>query len=195
MIADWLQEHSKDISIGKIRVLALDECHLTGGDICGRGWGNRQHRREVEMDNYRASQTYYGAIDCISGEMFLSSYRTANSSSTIEFVRHIQAQNRGVKLVLIWDGASYHRSQEFRDFLAEVNYGDDWQIHCLRFAPYAPQENPIENIWGQAKQLLRQLHQRCRSFNFTKKLFELFIKHQLFTLPDLNSYDAFSTII
>ena len=195
MIADWLREHSKDISVGKIRVLALDECHLQGGDICGRGWGDRQRRREVEMDNYRASQTYYGAIDCISGEMFLSTSRTANSTSTIEFVQQIQAQNPGVKLVLVWDGASYHRSQEFRDFLAQVNQGDDWQIHCLRFAPYAPQENPIENIWGQAKQLLRQLAQRCRSFKFTKKLFELFIKHRLFTLPNLNSYKAFSTII
>ncbi len=164
------------------------------------------------MDNYRASQTYYGALDCISGEMFLSSCSTANSTSTIEFVQQIQAQNPGVKLVLVWDGASYHRSQEFRDFLAQVNQGDDWQIHCLRFArqrvagvppvvataevaPYAPQENPIENVWGQAKQLLQQLHLRCRSFKFTKKLFELFIKHRLFTLPNLNSYDAFSTII
>ena len=194
-IARWLQEHLTDIQEGKIKVLAVDECHLLAGDICGRGWGNRQHRREVEMDNYRASQTYYGALDCISGEMFLSSCSTANSSSTIEFVKQIQAQNPGVRLVLVWDGASYHRSQEFRDFLAQVNQKGNWQIHCLRFAPYAPQENPIENVWGQAKQLLRQLHQRCRSFKFTKKLFELFIKHRLFTLPNLNSYDAFSTII
>ena len=135
MIADWLQEHLLDIQEGKIRVLAVDECHLLAGDICGRGWGNRQHRREVKMDNYRASQTYYGALDCISGEMLLSSYSTANSNSTIKFVKQIQGQNPDVKLVLVWDGASYHRSQEFREFLNQVNQGDDWQVHCLRFAP------------------------------------------------------------
>ena len=167
MIADWLKAHQEDICEGKIRVLALDECHAQAGDICGYGWGDSQQRREVTVDNYRDSQTYYGALDCISGEIFLRPYQTANSSSTIEFIKHLQAQNLGVKLVLLWDEASYHRSQEFRDFLAQVNQGEDWQVHCLRFAPYAPEENPIENIWGQAKQLLRQLHQRCRSFKFT----------------------------
>ncbi len=110
MIADWLQEHSLDMREGKIRVLAVDECHLLAGDICGRGWGNRQQRREVEMDNYRTSQTYYGALDCISGEMFLNSYSTANSNSTIEFIKQIQAQNQGAKLVLVWDGAQRVRA-------------------------------------------------------------------------------------
>ena len=49
MIANWLREHSKDISVGKIRVLALDECHLTGGDICGRGQGDRQPQEGVSL--------------------------------------------------------------------------------------------------------------------------------------------------
>lgn len=103
--------------------------------------------------------------------------------------------SKEAKIVLVWDGASYHRSQEFREFLTQVNQDRDWNIHCLRFGPYAPSENPIENIWGQAKQILRQMHQRCRSFKFTKKLFELFIEYRLFTVPDLSTYDAFSNII
>ena len=195
MIADWLKAHHQDISKGKIRVLALDECHVQAGDICGYRWGNRQQRREVSVDNYRDSQTDHGAWDCISGEVILKPCQTANSASSIEFVKYLQAQSPGAKIVRVWDGASYHRSQEWRDFLSQVNPREDWNVHCLRFPPYAPEENPVENIWGQAKQLLRQLHQRCRSFKFTLKLFELFINYRLFTLPDLSSYDAFSTII
>ena len=149
----------------------------------------------MEVNNYRDSQTYYGAFDCLSGEIFLCSYSTANSSSTIKFVEHLQAQNPQTKIVLIWDGASYHRSEEFRNFLTQVNQGQDWKIHCLRFAPYAPEENPIENIWGQLKQMLRQLHFWCRSFSFTKKLFEMLIKYQLFTPPNLHEYKAFSNFI
>lgn len=194
MISDWLKAHQEDIFEGKIRVLALDECHTQAGDICGYGWGSRQQRREVSVDNYRDSQTYYGALDCISGEVILKPCQTANSASTIEFIQHLQSQSPETKLVLVWDGASYHCLRAFRNFLAQINQGQDWKIHCLKFAPYAPEENPIENIWGQAKQLLRQLHQRCRSFKLTKKLFELFIKYRLFTLPNLSSYDAFSVI-
>lgn len=195
MISDWLEQNHSEISQGLIRVFALDECHLCAGDICGYGWGARQKRREVEVDNYRDSQTYYGALDCLSGQLILRPYQRANSSSTIDFVKHLQTQSQGTKIVLIWDGASYHRSQEFRDFLDQINSVEQWNVHCLRLAPYAPSENPIENIWGQAKQFLRQMYQRCRSFKFTKQLFELFINYQLFTVPNLTTYDAFSNII
>ncbi|PSP03091.1 MAG: hypothetical protein BRC54_13120 [Cyanobacteria bacterium SW_7_48_12] len=38
----------------------------------------------------------------------------------------------------LWEGASYHRCQEFRDFLTQLNQGQDGvdgKVHCLRFAP------------------------------------------------------------
>jgi transposase len=134
-------------------------------------------------------------LDCLTGEVILLPTPTANTASTIKLVKHLQAQDPNTKLALIWDGASYHRSAEFREFLAQVNQGEDWQVHCLRFAPYAPAENPIENIWGQLKHSLRQMYQRCCSFKVTKKLFEILIQYQLFTLPNLSTYGAFSILI
>lgn len=195
VIQDWLSENQKEIEKGEIQVLAVDECHVAAGDICGYGWGNRKERREIEMDNYKESQTYYGALNCLSGECIISSKKKAETTTTIDFVKQLLAKNEGKKIVLIWDGASYHRSEEWRQFLSEINGGKDWKVHCLRFAPYAPQENPIENIWGQAKQILRQLHCRCHSFKLTKKIFELFINYRLFTMPDLKTYGAFSHLI
>jgi putative transposase len=193
-IRHWLEAHQADIESGKIRVYALDECHAQGGDICGYLWADRQERGEILVDNYRDSQTYFGALDCVNQEMTLSAAKTANSESTIEFVKRLKAKSGDAKLVLIWDGASYHRSKDFRQYLEQVNEGDDWQIHCLRLAPYAPETNPIENIWGQAKQMLRQMHHRCQSFKAVKTLFELFINHRLFTMPDINAYEAFSCL-
>ena len=69
MIADWLSAHFEDINQGKIKVLVQDECHLKAGDICGYGWGARQERLDVKVNNYPET-----------------------------------------KIVLIWDGASHHRS-------------------------------------------------------------------------------------
>ena len=130
MINDWLNEHIEQIKEGKIKVFVEDECHLQGGDICGYGWANRQERLEAEVKNYRDSQTYYGAMGCITGKMLLTSYFLANTSSTIEFVKQLQSQNPKAKIVLIWDGASHHRSQEFRDFLARTNQGKEWNVHA-----------------------------------------------------------------
>ena len=59
MISDWLSEHSIEIKQGKIRVLVEDECHLKGGDICGRGWADRKQRLDVQVKNYLDSKTYY----------------------------------------------------------------------------------------------------------------------------------------
>lgn len=193
-IRDWLEAHRAEIETGLIKVYAVDECHAKGGDICGHLWANRQDRGEVLVENYRDSQTYFGALDCVKQQVSFKAAKTANSESTIEFVKALKAQSGTAKLVLIWDGASYHRSSEFRQYLEQVNQGNDWQIHCLRLAPYAPETNPIENIWGQAKHMLRQMHRRCQSFKMTKRLFELFINHRLFTMPDLSSYEAFSGI-
>jgi hypothetical protein len=45
-------------------------------------------------------------------------------------------------MVLIWDGASYHRFGEFREYLAQVNQEklpNQLEITCILFAPNAPQ--------------------------------------------------------
>jgi len=55
-----------------------------------------------------------------------------------------------------------------------VNKGkppEKWQINCILFAPNAPQQNPVEDIWLQAKNLLRKLAYRCKSFAIVKRLF------------------------
>jgi len=60
---------------------------------------------------------------------------------------------------LIWDGAGYHTSDEFKEFLASVNDNhqpEQWQITCILFAPNAPEQNPVEDVWLQAKNFLRK---------------------------------------
>ena len=173
----------------------IDECHLMSGDICGYGWGDCKERRTVDVLNYRDRQTYYGAVDLVSQELLLMKAKTTDGTQTVNFVKYLQSQRPNSRLILIWDGASYHRGQEFQNYLAQVNnqLEDNLrQIHCQRFAPYAPSENPIENIWSQVKNFLKRFYRFCKSFSITKRLFELFIDYHLFTMPNLNKYDAFS---
>ena len=48
MINDWLDEHIEPIKAEKIKVFVEDECHPSGGDICGYGWGDCQQRLETK---------------------------------------------------------------------------------------------------------------------------------------------------
>jgi len=52
------------------------------------------------------------------------------------------------------DGASYHDGHEVQAYLSQVNQGleeKDWKVTCLLFAPHAPDQNPVEDVWLQGK--------------------------------------------
>ncbi|MER3433491.1 MAG: IS630 family transposase, partial [Leptolyngbya sp. ERB_1_1] len=99
------------------------------------------------------------------------------------------------RIALIWDGATYHRSQEVKAYLESVNQGLDepkWKITCIRFAPNDPKQNPIEDIWLQAKRFIREYYHLCTSFNVVKFLFEFVTHCQTFNFSKLFTYGCFS---
>jgi len=48
----------------------------------------------------------------------------------------------------------------------------EWKITCELFAPYAPEENPLEAIWFQLKNLLRRFYRFGKNFKIINLLFE-----------------------
>jgi transposase len=66
------------------------------------------------------------------------------------------------------------------------------QIICHFFAPYAPEQNPVEDIWLQAKTFLRQFSHLCTSFSLVKWLFEFFSDRQVFDFPKIYDYGVFT---
>jgi len=117
-------------------------------------------------------------------------------------LEYLRLQRPGAKLLIIWDGASYHRSQKIKDYLDSLNADldkEEWLITCVRvafrrkrFAPNAPQQNPVEDIWLQGKRLLREFYFFCHSFSVVKALFELSVHCQIFNFPKLHEYGIFS---
>jgi transposase len=68
-------------------------------------------------------QTYYGAVDYVEGKLLLKDYNAGNSENTVDYLRYLLSKSPHQRLLIFWDGASYHRSQEVQRFLAEVNLG------------------------------------------------------------------------
>jgi transposase len=69
-----------------------------------------------------------------------------------DVVRFLQLLLREIpgKLLVIWDGASIHRSQPIKDFLAK---GGAKRIHLERLPGYAPELNPQEGVWNLLKRV------------------------------------------
>jgi transposase len=179
-------------------VYVLDECHLQGDDICNYLWGNSQERTIVKINNQRERQTYYGALNLMTQEFIVRPYLAGNGANTVKFVEELKKLNPEKKLLLIWDGASYHRGQEMQQLLSKENDGkpqSSWSITCCLFGPYGPEENPVEAIWLQVKNFIRRFYYICHSFRVVKKLFQFFFKFKLFNPPNLKKYDAFAQMI
>ena len=197
-ISHWLEANRCEIASGRLVVFFEDECHLLWGDVCGYVWGKTDQRIKVPIVNQRRKQTYYGAVNLSTGRCLIQAYEAGNSDSTIAFFNYLLSQCPDRRIALIWDGASYHRSQEVKDYLESLNGGLDqshWQITCIRFAPNDPKQNPIEDVWLQAKRLLRECYHLCKSFNAVKYLFEFVTHRQIFDFPKLFTYGCFSQLI
>ncbi len=158
-IQEFLSQNQAEIEAGRLSVFFVDECHLLGDDVCGYVWGRTDIRIEIPVKNIKDRQTYYGALDYQTKEFIVSDYPVGNSAYTVKFIQDLQAQRPGQRIALIWDGASDHKSDEIKEFLASVNQSqapEQWKITCILFAPNAPEQNPVEDVWLQAKTLLRK---------------------------------------
>ena len=193
-----LENLSSEIKAEKVAVYTIDEVHLVEGDLISHLWGKTKERLKIPIVNQKNRQTYYGALDLVNSQLITEKYKQGNGEFTVDFLKKLLRKNIDKKIIIFWDGATYHRGEVMQKFLTEINQGlrpEEWKITCHLFAPYAPEENPIEAIWLSLKNLLRRCYRFCKKFTIMKKLFELLVDFNLFTFPNLQNYDAFSCLI
>ena len=96
------------------------------------------------------SYDHLSAISAItpSGQLLLHVQEDAyHGCAVVRFLKHVLRHIPG-KLLILWDGASIHRSQAIKEFLAA---GAAERIHLERLPGYAPDLNPDEGIWSYLK--------------------------------------------
>ena len=148
-------------------------------------------RLVVPMTNEKERQTFYGVVNIETGEVLVQPYEKGDGKNTVVFLKYLQQKYPEKKIVLLWDGASYHKYGLTRDYLRELNTGlteEDWPITCLLLAPHAPEQNPIEDIWLQGKQWVREKYNECHSFKDVRECFLEAIEERRFSFPKLAAY-------
>ena len=186
-----MEVHQAAIEKGEVVVFAQDECHLLWGDTTGYVWGRRNEKTEVPIQNIKQRQTYYGALNLYNRDFVLMPHDAGNEENTVAFIKHLQDLNPGKKLILIWDGASYHRSEAVQVYLKKMNEDleeQEWKVTCLLFAPHAPEQNPVEDVWLRGKNFLRKHFYKNKTFRQVKNSFCDFINQQIFDFNKINLY-------
>lgn len=76
-------------------------------------------------------------------------------ADVVAFLRQVLRCIPG-KLLVLWDGASIHRNQDVKDFLAR---GAAARLLLEHLPAYAPDLNPDEGVWQHLKRV--ELRNRC----------------------------------
>lgn len=180
-------------------VVYVAECDLVWGDARGYVWGPSSQRMTLPIINERERQTYYGAINPITSEITAIVADAGNGYWTCIFVDYLRTQYADKRLIICWDGASYHRGLEMKAYLEAVNYGlprEKWLVTCVQFAPHAPEQNPIEDVWHKAKAFIRKHWNRCdETFRSVTALFEEALETMTCSFDKLGMYTQFLQLI
>ncbi len=105
----------------------------------------------IEAKRKGESQNFYGALNMKTGKCSAMAVDRQNSETTIKFLKKLIRIYKDKKIFLIWDGASWHKSKEIREFLSKVNQGKT-KLELFLFPPYSPEFNPQEHVWKALRQ-------------------------------------------
>lgn len=119
--------------------------------MLARSWGPRgQTPRLLEQ----AGRDHLSLIAAIApnGRIYVAGQdRAFTGEDIVWFLTNLCSRYRKRDLLIIWDGASIHRSEAVKAFLRER----PGRVHLELFPGYSPELNPTELVWNQLKQGLK----------------------------------------
>lgn len=84
-----------------------------------------------------------GAVDVCTGQLDSLILPHVNTDCMQVFLDELSSRHPDDRIVMVMDGAGWHRSQTLK---APSN------IYLLKLPPYAPELNPIENVWDELRE-------------------------------------------
>lgn len=159
-------------------VFASDEVRIELEAITRRAWLTRGERTVVKVNRTREAQSFIGFLNQKS--FACETYRMAwqNQEEVLKAFDAFLKKHPQKNLCVVWDNASFHKGAQIKQALAEGGLLE--RVHLIAMPPYAPDENPIEKVWKDAKNAIANVqrdtlaavtelfesHIRGRKFNY-----------------------------
>lgn len=133
-------------------VFAADETRLQKEAEIRRAWLVRGKRTVVKTERSKEHQNYLGFLDQNTYNCQVFPIKRGNTQETIRVLKRLVKQCPDQRICIVWDNAKWHKSKQLREQLKKGKPLE--RIHLIALQPYAPETNPIEHVWGYAKQKL-----------------------------------------
>lgn len=128
---------------GRYLLVYWDEAHIHQDADLGYGWAEHSRRFWVasRSPGLAARLSFYGLYFYPEGTVRLWPSPRANGAHTIEVLRRLRAEWPERPLLVLWDGASYHRAACVREAAAALG------IKIMPLPAYSPDLMPVEALW------------------------------------------------
>jgi len=140
----WIKEYQElknSLSLDEA-ICFIDGVHPTHNTKLAYGWIQKGKRKEILTNTGRQRIHLSGAIDIISKKVLIREDLTLNASSTIEFLKQVEAAYPHVRRIHVFcDNARYYRNKDVQKYIKNSKL----EMHFL--PPYSPNLNPIERLW------------------------------------------------
>ena len=105
-------------------------------------WCRKGIRPSVPCHHIRKYRYVYGAVEPLTGGSFFLVMPYCNTACMNAFLEHLSKAYPEDYIVLICDGAAWHKSGTLKVFS---------NIELMFIPPYTPEMNPIEQIWRELR--------------------------------------------
>lgn len=164
-------------------MVVADECKLQQEPNACYRWNPKRKTPVIKVNRKKQSVSIYGGLSKLTNKVITHFCQWQESKETIKFLGRIkqhwlslrQELDHAAPLLLVWDGASWHKSQEVKLWL-KSNPG---VVELMNFPPYSPELNPQEKVWKALRQHLLESLIRDQ-FDITIKRAKSFLKNRKF---------------
>jgi transposase len=160
----------------------LDEAHIHQDADLGYGWAERGRRLWVVSSSpgLAAKVSFYGLYLYNDGQVRLWPYSRANGCHTIDVLRRLRTEVPDRELIVLWDGAPYHRAKAVTTVACELG------ITLMPLPGYSPDLMPVEALWRWLREDVTYQHCHISSEDLTRRAaaFETRINQDPYALAD-----------
>jgi len=111
-------------------------------------WAKKGQQPTVETSGKRKGYKVFGLIDYFTGRFFFKCQEERLTSQTYAaYLKEVLDKTRK-PIVLIQDGAPYHRSAAMKAFFEQHKH----RLTVFELPSYSPDYNPIEKLWKKVKE-------------------------------------------
>jgi transposase len=163
-------------------VVFLDEAHIHQDADLGDGWATRGECFWVASTSpgLSARVSFYGLYLYNEGQVRLWPYARANGEHTIEVLRRLRAAFPDEALIVLWDGAPYHRAKAVREVATTLG------IELMPLPGYSPDLMPVEELWRWLREDVTYHHCHASADDLTRRVadFEVRLNREPFAIAD-----------